>query len=177
MIDIQYTTGDATRPIGYSLSGYANPDAGNHVIVHCCNNIGAWGAGFVLALSERWPMAEKKYRGAFDGSIPAPHELGDVIWANVHGGLPGDRTDLFVANLIGQDGVGRNKAGRPPIRYDAIDQGLLKIGSAIVDRYPAQVHMPRMGCGLAGGDWGVIEALVKSNLSSYDIPVTVYDFP
>ena len=40
---IQFITGDATAPIG----------KGNRIIAHVCNDIGAWGAGFVLAISKR----------------------------------------------------------------------------------------------------------------------------
>jgi O-acetyl-ADP-ribose deacetylase (regulator of RNase III) len=42
--EIFYMTGDATAPVG----------EGQKLIVHVCNDIGAWGAGFVLALSKRW---------------------------------------------------------------------------------------------------------------------------
>ncbi|WP_285749234.1 hypothetical protein [Lentzea sp. NBRC 105346] len=35
--------------------------------------------------------------------------------------------------------------------------------------------MPRIGCGLAGGEWDRIEPLITSELVDHDIPVTVYD--
>jgi hypothetical protein len=37
--------------------------------------------------------------------------------------------------------------------------------------------MPRIGCGLAGGDWREIEPILLDELSKDDIAVTVYDFP
>jgi O-acetyl-ADP-ribose deacetylase (regulator of RNase III) len=42
-------------------------------------------------------------------------------------------------------------------------------------RLRASVHMPRIGCGLAGGTWERIGPLVEEELSARDIPVTVYD--
>jgi O-acetyl-ADP-ribose deacetylase (regulator of RNase III) len=48
---IHYVTGDATAPIG----------TGHKIIAHVCNDIGAWGAGFVLALSKRWPQPKAEY--------------------------------------------------------------------------------------------------------------------
>jgi len=36
--------------------------------------------------------------------------------------------------------------------------------------------MPRIGCGLAGGDWSRIEPLIAETLCASDIDVTVYDF-
>ena len=32
------------------------------MIVHVCNDIGAWGKGFVMAISNRWPEPESRYR-------------------------------------------------------------------------------------------------------------------
>ncbi len=39
----------------------------------------------------------------------------------------------------------------------------------------ASVHMPRIGCGLAGGKWSRVEPLVTERLAKRDIAVTVYD--
>lgn len=36
--------------------------------------------------------------------------------------------------------------------------------------------MPKMGCGLAGGAWEVIEQIIVEELCSLDIQVTVYEF-
>ena len=51
-MQINYLKGDATVPAG----------DGPKVIVHICNDVGAWGKGFVLAISKRWPTAERDYR-------------------------------------------------------------------------------------------------------------------
>lgn len=40
---IHYITGDATIPIG----------EGKKIIAHVCNDIGAWGKGFVLPLAKK----------------------------------------------------------------------------------------------------------------------------
>jgi hypothetical protein len=40
----------------------------------------------------------------------------------------------------------------------------------------AAVHMPRIGCGLAGGTWDKIEPLIDENLADKGVEVTVYDF-
>ncbi|GAA4206372.1 hypothetical protein GCM10022220_20020 [Actinocatenispora rupis] len=37
------------------------------------------------------------------------------------------------------------------------------------------MHLPRIGCGLAGGRWDRIEPLVAAELTDRGIPVTVYD--
>ena len=40
----------------------------------------------------------------------------------------------------------------------------------------ASVHMPRIGCGLAGGTWGKIEPILERTLIKAGVEVTVYDF-
>ena len=40
----------------------------------------------------------------------------------------------------------------------------------------ASAHMPRIGCGLAGGRWELIEPLIVKTLCQRNVPVTVYDF-
>ena len=52
MPDITYLRGDATNPGG----------DGQKIIVHCCNDEGAWGSGFVISLSRRWKEPERQYR-------------------------------------------------------------------------------------------------------------------
>jgi hypothetical protein len=39
----------------------------------------------------------------------------------------------------------------------------------------AFVHMPRIGCGLAGGEWRRVEPLIERRLVRRGIPVTVDD--
>lgn len=157
MIPITYLKGDATKPQG----------EGDKFIVHCCNDIGAWGAGFVMALSRRWEAPEFEYHDWFKRGDP---QLGEVQFVHV-------RPDIYVCNLIGQHGIGMQNDG-PPIRYEAIKTGLSTIRNVIQRFKPhnlKSVHAPRFGAGLAGGDWKKIEMLLKSELSQYDIPVFIYD--
>lgn len=150
---IQYVKGDATVPAG----------SGTKVIVHICNDIGKWGKGFVLAVSKHWPQPESEYRASFARS-PKP-KLGDVQFVDVGDGI-------YVANMIGQHGIAKGTKGEPPIRYEAVRQGLEKV-IAFAMQHNASVHMPRIGCGLAGGTWEKIEPIISKTLDS--ISVTVYD--
>jgi hypothetical protein len=42
-------------------------------------------------------------------------------------------------------------------------------------RPSASVHLPRIGCGLAGGRWERIEPLIIAALAERDIATTAYD--
>jgi hypothetical protein len=37
------------------------------------------------------------------------------------------------------------------------------------------VHLPRIGCGLAGGKWEKVEPLIEKTFLTQEIPVFVYD--
>lgn len=155
---IQYVRGDATNPT-------PRPD----FIVHVCNDVGGWGAGFVLALSKHWFQPEVQYRTwAREGvnAVGDPFELGQVSYVRVDSGL-------WVVNMIAQHGYAR--PGEPAIRYDALEQCLSKVALEC-NMTGAAVHMPRIGCGLAGGTWDEVEPIVRKTLADQDIPVTVYDF-
>jgi len=153
---INYIKGDATN-----LSA-----DGNKIIVHICNDIGAWGKGFVMAISKRWKEPEKQYRDWFKSRDD--FGLGEVRFVQV-------ADDLWVANLIGQHQINKDENGHPPIRYEAVLAGLNKVGSFAIEKQ-ASVHMPRIGCGLAGGTWDKTEPLIQSSLTEKNILVTVYDF-
>ena len=153
---IEYVEGDATSPSA----------PGPKIIVHVCNDIGKWGKGFVLAISKRWKAPEQAYKAAF-ASNPGL-ALGDVQFIPVSDAI-------VVANLVGQHGVATRASKTPPVRYEAIENGLRKVRErARADG--ASVHMPRIGCGLAGGDWSKVESIVKATLVDAGIVVTVYDF-
>lgn len=146
---IKYIKGDATKPIG----------EGNKIICHICNDIGAWGAGFVLAISNRWPQPERVYRNT-------PHYVqGDITLVNVE-------DDIWVANMIAQHDIRMDEQGDPPIRYASVKVALHRVNAKAVEM-GATIHMPRIGCGLAGGKWEEIEKIINETLT---VDVTIYDF-
>ncbi len=148
---IHYATGDATAPVG----------DGSKIVAHVCNDVGVWGAGFVLAISKRWPGPEVAYL-KYGLSL----KLGQVSFIKVEAGV-------WVANMIAQRGL-RTLAGVPPIRYDALRECLEKLALEAL-KLQATIHMPRIGCGLAGGKWGRVEPLIREVVLNNE--VFVYDLP
>ena len=149
-MEINYVKGDATRPIG----------EGKKIICHICNDVGAWGAGFVLAVSKRWDYPEQFYRAR------QKYPLGRVDVLKVE-------EDMYVANMIAQHNIRPDGDGTPPIRYIAVADALHDLNKIAVE-LGASIHMPRIGCGLAGGEWSTIEIIIKQFVT---VPVTVYDLP
>jgi O-acetyl-ADP-ribose deacetylase (regulator of RNase III) len=156
MKEISYLVGDATAPAA----------SGPKIIVHVCNDIGAWGKGFVMALSKRWSEPESRFKAWYRERKSNDFELGAVQFVKVE-------DDLWVANMIGQHGLKPTKEG-PPIRYNAVEKCLGKVAKKAKE-LDASVHMPRIGCGLAGGKWEEMEPIIIRQLSEKDIAVYVYD--
>ena len=155
MPEIKYIIGDATRPLV----------PGNKIIAHICNDQGGWGAGFVLAISRRWKQPEESYR-----ECPEEWRLGVVQMVPVE-------DDISVANMIAQRGTKpqygtcANAVSFPPIRYGALRACLAKVND-IAYRTNATIHMPRIGCGLAGGQWNEVQKIIYDVMS---VDVYVYD--
>jgi hypothetical protein len=61
------------------------------------------------------------------------------------------------------------------IRYDALAQCLSKLAGQIDEG--TIIHMPRIGCGLAGGNWDQIEPLLEEHLVMAGFDVRVHDLP
>ena len=156
MSEITYVRGDATVP---SVKGVT-------IVAHVCNDIGGWGKGFVLALSRRWPEPEAAYRAWHRDRASNDFALGAVQLVQVE-------RYAWVANMIGQRGTRTGGKG-VPVRYEAIDTALTRLADHAAD-LGASVHMPRIGCGLAGGKWSRVEPLITERLVERGIPVTVYD--
>ncbi|MCH0541686.1 Appr-1-p processing protein [Streptomyces sp. MUM 203J] len=159
MTGITYVRGDATAPTG----------KGVRIIAHVCNDIGGWGKGFVLALSRRWPEPEAAFRRWHRDRARNDFALGAVQLVQVG-------PYLWVANMVGQHGIRSVRTGGEgvPVRYRAIDTALTALAGRAAE-LDASVHMPRIGCGLAGGRWSRVEPLVHNRLAARGIPVTVYD--
>lgn len=155
MKEIIYLKQDATKPVG----------EGKKIIAHICNDVGGWGRGFVLAISKRWKEPENSYRKWYREKTN--FELGQVQFVTVE-------DSILVANMIAQRDIKTNMK-ELPIRYDAVEKCLQTVAEKAKE-LNASVHMPRIGCGLAGGKWEKIEPIIKQTLLEKEIEVYVYDF-
>lgn len=164
MAKITYLTGNALDPVEVN---------GNKVIIHCCNDMGRWGSGFVVPLSRKWPKTEEAYR-AWHEDYNSTFKLGQIQVVQVE-------LDTYIVNMIGQrsTGIEQIKIGDevvelPPIRYEAIEECLLRVANAAV-KNKATVIGPRFGAGLAMGNWAKIEEIINNVLVSRGIDVVIYD--
>jgi len=155
---LRYVQGDATFPEG----------DGPKIIAHICNDVGAWGRGFVLALSRRWPEPAREFKEWYQSREAGDFKLGAVQFVQVG-------TELWVANMVAQHGL-KPVRGTPPIRYEPLEKCLQQVAMKARE-LEASIHMPRIGCGLAGGKWDRIEPIITATVCEHGTFVTVYDLP
>lgn len=156
-----YVEGDATRPT----------QPGIQVLCHVCNDIGAWGKGFVLAVDKiskepkDYYLRQHRYSSSF--------KLGQVQWTFID-------PQFAVVNMIAQSGI-RSAMNPKPLDEKALYRCLKKVdmscNALIRDAEDKRltIHMPKIGSGLAGGDWDFIEAVVDCALPLWK--VFVYTLP
>jgi O-acetyl-ADP-ribose deacetylase (regulator of RNase III) len=153
---IDYLRGDATQPRG----------TGNRFLVQIINDAAInWGGGFSLVVRKKWPAVHDAF-----------HEWAvnreNLKLGNLHVVMA--EKNITVLSMIAQHGYGRST--HPRIRYLALRDCLTKVGELAL-KNQATVHMPRIGCGEAGGSWDVVNELVTDALCAKGIKVFVYDLP
>lgn len=150
--------------------------AGNNgssiIVPHVCNNVNTFGAGFAGAVSNHYPIVRENYY--LLGSSFLKNNLGYVQYIDVYRDpIFGHR--LIFANMIAQNGI-ISKQNTRPLNYLALAKSMVSV-SKFVQQYfsndsKVQIHAPKFGSGLAGGNWNFIEELIKDIWTN--IPVHIY---
>jgi O-acetyl-ADP-ribose deacetylase (regulator of RNase III) len=85
----------------------------------------------------------------------------------------GNRRRLEVVNAYTQYRYGRNHedGDKNPVDYAAIEMCMKKINYRFKGKH---IGLPKIGAGLAGGDWDLIEAIIGRELK--DMTVTIVNY-
>lgn len=129
-------------------------------LAHGVNCRGIMGAGIAFQIKNEFEGLYKKYQTyCFERNHDV---LGDCLRV-------GSIFNLFIQDTYGRTGK--------HVNYGALAHSLLTAFRYIVDnREGGEVFgMPRIGCGLAGGDWSIVSEIVSYYSELFDIPVVVYD--
>jgi len=125
-----------------------------NVLVHGCNCYHTMGSGVAKQIKKEFPNAY-----AIDCTTPkGPEKLGDITIAHQH--------CVAIVNAYTQNFYG---GGKCHADYAAIRSCMRKIKKNFGS---LKIGMPKIGAGLAGGDWTTIEKIIEEELSGCD--VTVY---
>ncbi len=133
-------------------------------IAHGCNNIGIMGAGIAKQILKKYPKACSNYFQRFQHNIASSLEgLGDIVI--------GHEKNKVIFHCITQPSIGYNAKF---VSYDAVDQCMYLISRNINERLSdidRNISMPKIGAGLGGGEWSIIESIIKHRLKDFNVTV------
>jgi O-acetyl-ADP-ribose deacetylase (regulator of RNase III) len=130
------------------------------VIAHGVNCRGAFGAGVAGAIAAKYPRVRQEYLKWFK---QGKWELGEIQVVQ----LP-ERTFVNMATQDTYAGPGVH------INYDALSLCLNQVFSWC-DATESGLAMPRVGAGLARGDWDKIKRIIEYNYRWCDFPLEVWE--
>lgn len=159
------------------------------VIAHGANCFCKMGAGIAPQMAETFGCNRyHKERHDFKGDI---NKLGTIDYAHSYVQVgkepivytsPVDKTypmkdgykRLAVVNAYTQYNYGRNHTDgdEAPVDYEAITLCMRKINNKFKGQH---IGLPKIGAGLAGGDWERIKSIIQNELTECDVTVVIFD--
>jgi O-acetyl-ADP-ribose deacetylase (regulator of RNase III) len=128
------------------------------VIAHGCNAQGVMKSGVAKAIREEYPTVYDDYRATYEAQGKKLH-LGQVIVTRT--------LERTILNIISQEYYGRNP-NVVYVSYDAIEKAILRINEMGYIR----VAFPKIGAGLANGNWDRISSIIEK--ASDFTPIVYY---
>lgn len=142
-------------------------DATEKAIVHGVNAQGKMGSGVARVLFERYPNVRSIYLDMHHSHLMA----GKPFLGSTH--LCGNSPHLVI-NAVTQDKYGYD--GKLYASYEAILRVFLEINNELAPQLGIEaLALPKIGCGLAGGDWAIVSEIIENTADNYQ-PV-VYTLP
>lgn len=141
------------------------------VIAHGCNCFCAMSAGIAPQMAvafgcNKFPLEDKSTSGDVN-------KLGQIDWKllNMVGLFYTGGHDLVVVNLYSQY---RPKVSEKPLDYEALTLGFRKMNFLFHGR---RIGLPKIGAGLAGGDWNIIRGIIQSEFKDCEVTVVKWKGP
>lgn len=134
------------------------------VIIHGCNCYNTMGAGIARAVRDRLPEAFAADRATIKGDF---EKLGTYTSAE----MVRDDVRFTVINAYTQ---GNYRGSGALVDYDAIRSNFRAVAKNFPD---ARIGYPKIGAGLAGGDWDRIAAIIDEELEGCDHTLVVLPRP
>lgn len=136
-------------------------EAQEPIIAHSVNAQNKFGAGLAKQISEKYPFVKEQY---LKYGVTNSWEIGDIQYVYVG--------DKFIANCCTQEFYGRYKDYND---YNSYYKVFIELACFCERHHFETIGIPRMGSGLAGGEWSKIEKILRNCISHKPIEFHVYD--
>lgn len=134
-------------------------------IVHGCNAHGVMGSGVAKIIREKYPQAFTEYVRFLEPFMTPEGALGNLCVSYQPDGKA-------IINAITQLGYGKN--GKY-VSYDAVWDCFSTVRFFMEECNLTEFAMPKIGAGLGGGRWSIIEAIILEVFKGSEITVKVYE--
>ena len=141
------------------------------------SNVDLFGAGFAAKVAEKFPHVKENYH--ILGKNFLKTNLGHSQFIKVYE-EPKYKYKLYIVNMIAQNGI-RNNSNPRPLNYAALVRCMSSINQFISNTFDitnstekVEIHTPKFGSGLSGGNWNFVKDLIEDIWNRY--PVFVYDY-
>ena len=135
-------------------------------IGHCCHCFNTMNSGIARQIAKTFPSASQVDNGTIRGN---KNKLGSFSLAKCK--VKNDK-EICVFNLYGQYYYNRDPDS-VCLNYDALINALTAMGNCLknLGKEECVIGLPLIGCGLAGGNWGIIEGIIKVVLCDFDVVI------
>lgn len=126
---------------------------------------GVMGAGLAMQIRSQWPVVYQRYLEFCYGNNG--NKLGTYQEVLVE-------PKLYIVNLFGQNGYGR---GKRQTNYAALAAALFSFFRDCAQKnQDVTIRLPYgLGCGLAGGDWNTVLAIINDAAKAWNLNVEIWE--
>lgn len=131
------------------------------VICHGCNTFHKMNSGIAPQIKNQWPEA---YQRDLETPYGDKNKLGTISYTK---NIP----SLTVVNCYTQHNYGKDV--KVYADYDAIEKSLTEVKTLFKGK---KIGLPKIGAGLARGDWNIIKNIIEKTFCDQDDDVTIVIF-
>lgn len=140
------------------------------VIAHGCNCQNTMKSGIAPEIAKAFPAAWRSDQNTIKGD---KSKLGTFSLAS--------ENNVLIYNLYSQYTYTGRRQGKMDLDYWALKAALERMANSLLAKCRAlkvapaelRVGLPKIGAGLAGGDWGIISRMIQERLSYFDVYIYV----
>ena len=133
-------------------------ESNEKIIAHGCNCSGGFGSGIAKTISELYPVVKSEYilKHSVEG-----WQLGETSIVKCS-----ETPERYIVNCATQQTYGAPDKG-PYVSYVAIR----KVIRSLVKQFPEGFAIPKIGAGLAGGNWDIIAKIIEEESGNTEVRV------
>lgn len=144
------------------------------IVPHVCDNASLFNTGFAKLISEKFPIVKENFH-----ILGNTAKLGTNQYISVYKNKK-NHNEIIFCNMICQNKTFSTNNIRP-LNYAALVYSMVELKHYIAkyrkiqENIPIEIHCPKFGTGISGGEWRFIEELIYDTWKDFNVFVYVPD--